>query len=49
MVSGKNTVDTLEETRQQMKIMQENFVGIEAGLTAEIEQLTKALETKNQM
>lgn len=34
----------LEETRLQMQMMQENFVRIEAGLNAEIEQLNVQLQ-----
>lgn len=37
-------VDMLEETRQQMQMMQENFIRIEAGLNAEIEQLSLQLQ-----
>lgn len=38
----------LEETRLQMQMMQENFVRIEAGLNAEIEQLTSQLESNSE-
>lgn len=38
-------VDMLEETRQQMHIMQENFIRIEAGLNMEIEQLNQQIES----
>ena len=34
----------LEETRLQMQMMQENFIRIEAGLNAEIDQLNMQLE-----
>ncbi|XP_034247302.1 protein lava lamp-like isoform X2 [Thrips palmi] len=37
-------VDMLEETRLQMQMMQENFVRIEAGLNAEIDQLNVQLQ-----
>lgn len=37
-------VDMLEETRLQMQMMQENFIRIEAGLNAEIDQLNMQLE-----
>lgn len=40
---GRANVDMLEETRQQMKMMQENFVRIEAGLNSEIEHLNLQL------
>ncbi|XP_052128371.1 protein lava lamp [Frankliniella occidentalis] len=43
----RSNVDMLEETRQQMQMMQENFVRIEAGLKAEIEQLTTQLQNNS--
>lgn len=41
-------MDMLEETRQQMQMMQENFVQIEAGLKTEIEQLNGQLQNNAQ-
>ncbi|KAK3907937.1 Protein lava lamp [Frankliniella fusca] len=43
----RSNVDMLEETRQQMQMMQENFVRIETGLKAEIEQLNLQLENNS--
>lgn len=48
LLSGRANVDMLEETRLQMQMMQENFVRIEAGLNAEIEQLTSQLESNSE-
>lgn len=44
MFIGRANVDMLEETRLQMQMMQENFIRIEAGLNAEIEQLNVQLQ-----
>ncbi|CAG2059183.1 unnamed protein product [Timema podura] len=44
---GKTTLDTLDETRHQMRIMQQNFVGLETKLKEEKEKLNKEIEEKN--
>ncbi|KAJ9590599.1 hypothetical protein L9F63_016369, partial [Diploptera punctata] len=45
---SKTTVDNLEETREEMRKMQSNFVLEETKLKQEIEELKKELSTKNQ-
>nr|CAD7397130.1 unnamed protein product [Timema cristinae] len=44
---GKTTLDTLDETRHQMRIMQQNFVGLETKLKVEKEKLNKEIEEKD--
>nr|CAD7444039.1 unnamed protein product [Timema bartmani] len=44
---GKTTLDTLDETRHQMRIMQQNFVGLETKLKEEKEKLNKEIEEKD--
>lgn len=43
---GKNTVDTLEETRSQMKTMQANFVALEDRMNEERVRLREELDAK---
>uniref|UniRef100_A0A1B6KU40 Uncharacterized protein n=1 Tax=Graphocephala atropunctata TaxID=36148 RepID=A0A1B6KU40_9HEMI len=43
---GKNTLDTLEETRTQMKTMQANFVALEDRMNEERARLREELDTK---
>lgn len=43
---GKSTVDTLEETRSQMKTMQANFVALEDRMNEERVRLREELDTK---
>lgn len=44
---GKHTVDMLEETKQQMRKMQENFVQLESDMESDKRKLLKELEDKN--
>lgn len=44
---GKHTVDMLEETKQQMRKMQENFVQLESDMEGDKQKLLKELEDKN--
>ncbi|KAG8306481.1 hypothetical protein J6590_046800 [Homalodisca vitripennis] len=43
---GKNTLDTLEETRTQMKTMQANFVALEVRMNEERSRLREELDAK---
>lgn len=43
---GKHTLDTLEETRSQMKTMQANFVALEDRMNEERIRLKEELESK---
>lgn len=43
---GKNTLDTLEETQRQMKMMQANFVTLEVRMNEEKTRLKEELEVK---
>ncbi|XP_049958619.1 protein lava lamp-like [Schistocerca serialis cubense] len=44
---SKATLDTLDETREEMRTMQQNFVALEANMKREKEDLNKQLEAKN--
>ncbi|XP_063223504.1 protein lava lamp-like isoform X2 [Bacillus rossius redtenbacheri] len=44
---SKTTLDALDETRQQMTLMQHNFVALEAGMKEEKERLNAELEAKD--
>lgn len=44
---GKNTLDTLEDTKQQMRKMQENFVQLEDEMNREKQQLLSKLHQKD--
>ncbi|EFA02160.2 protein lava lamp [Tribolium castaneum] len=44
---GKNTLDTLDETKEQMRKMQENFVALEAEMKARQMKLLEDLRLKN--
>lgn len=44
---GKHTLDMLEETKQQMRKMQENFVQLESDMEADKQKLLNELEGKN--
>ncbi|GLH01771.1 Protein lava lamp [Gryllus bimaculatus] len=44
---SKTTLDTLDDTREQMRLMQNNFITLEARMKDEQEQLKKHLEEKD--
>lgn len=46
-MKGKNTVDLLEDTKQEMFRMQTNFVQAESNLKAEVDRLQLELDEKN--
>lgn len=43
---GKSTLDTLEETRSQMKTMQANFIALEGKMNEERGRLREELDAK---
>lgn len=44
---SKATLDTLDETREEMRLMQQNFVTLELQMIQEKEKLNRELEVKN--
>lgn len=45
---GKSTLDTLEDTKDEMRTMQENFVLIESSLRGKNENLLEQLQERNE-